>query len=72
MPFRVKLGDLVKPSIAMQVVSGYPEEFPSLWAGKPGLVVKVSNDSVDVLSCDGCHRHVKLGFIELFDDSNNN
>lgn len=72
MLFSVKLGDLVKPSIAMQVVSGYPEDFPSFWAGKPGLVVKVSLGSIDVLSCDELHKNVKLGFVELFSDLSNN
>lgn len=56
----------------MRVLSGYPEDFASFWAGMPGLVIRADEDSIDVLSCDELHKNVKLGFVELFSDLSNN
>lgn len=67
-----KLGDLVTPNAAMQAVAGCPKGERSFWAGSPGLVVKMRDGGVDVLSCDEMHRNVKFGFIELFNAASNN
>ena len=67
-----KLGDLVTPNAPMQAVSGFSKGDRSFWAGVPGLVVRMNDGGVDVLSCDEIHRNVKFGFIELFSAASNN
>jgi len=67
-----KLGDLVVPNAPMQAVAGYKKGDRSFWAGVPGLVVKVKDGGVDVLSCDEVHRNIRFGFIELFNPAGNN
>jgi hypothetical protein len=67
-----KLGDLVTPNASMQAVAGFSKGDRSFWAGVPGLVVRMNDGGVDVLSCDEIHRNVKFGFIELFSAASNN
>jgi len=66
-----KLGDLVTPVAAMQAIS-FPKESRSFWSGGVGLVVKVGESGIDVLSCDEVQRHIKFGFVELFNRASNN
>ena len=67
-----KLGDLVTPVASMQAIAGWPKGSKSFWSGVPGLVVRVAEGGVDVFSCGEMHRHIKFGFVELFNNANNN
>lgn len=68
---RPKTGDLVRPVAIMRIMSGFPESASSFWAGTPGLVLKVEDNFVDVLSCDDLHRNIKMNLIELFSTTSN-
>lgn len=72
MPQCPKTGDLVRPVAIMRIMSGFREGTRAFWAGAPGLVVKVEDNFVDVLSCDELHRNIKMSLIELYDESTNN